>query len=344
MNIQPSEQGAPDTSAPALNNNPAKCNSDGKPEGRRSLPKDGEKCEQGVDDHDRVQGILVRSLGKAVMAVRRTSRARRSLGGVCARSSDEIPERFRWRSWQGTPPFALASKGVMEQKASPRAPHKGGGEPARLKAREERVSGSCPSNGGSLDLPGKAEESTPATQASEVADSTRSGSSSASRKGATSVPRVAKLAAEINARKKSASDTTVVRRTKDFDPDKLECVRRHEASVTERVRKLQSLKAEVARKSLFRARPLPAFLRGVHDGAIGLEGGSLPGDGTAGGVDIVGTKQDILMALTQVRLGILLYVDAVFVYSVCQWEHGDTIDRWAYVLPTYSVEAVDRVW
>lgn len=307
MNIQPSEQSAPDTSTPALNKSPAECNSDGKTEGRRLFPrKDTETCkstreipppcQEGLVDHDRVQDILVRSLGKAVMAVRRASRGRRALDG-------EIPDRFRWRSWQGTPPSALAPTGVMELR--PRAPHKGRGEPARLQARRKRVIDSCPPNGGRLDLPGKTKESAPAVQTSDVADSTTSRSSSttkASRKGATPVPRVARLAAEISAEKQPASDTTVVRRTKDFDPDKLECVRRHEASVTERMRKQQRLKAEVARKSLFRARPLPAFLRGVHDGAISLEGGTLPRDNTAGRVDIVGTKQDLLTALTQVRV------------------------------------------
>ena len=109
------------------------------------------------------------------------------------------------------------------------------------------------------------------------------------------VPRVATLAIDHTGGKKNAGnkknshrdgDTlTPPKKTKDFDPDNLECVRRHEASVAERAREAQAMRAEVERRSKFRALPLPSFrsaaeARGGTSVGVGVGVGA--GAGTGG--------------------------------------------------------------
>lgn len=82
-------------------------------------------------------------------------------------------------------------------------------------------------------------------------------------------------------------------KTKDFDPDKLECVLRHQASLVERAKEIESSREATRRRSLFRARPLPGFLgsdggeSGVKtdkhgEGASGKRCGGLGGEGKPG--------------------------------------------------------------
>lgn len=90
-------------------------------------------------------------------------------------------------------------------------------------------------------------------------------------------------------------------KTKDFDPDKLECVLRHQASLADRAKEIESSREATRRRSLFRARPLPAFL-GSDGGETGARtekhGGGINGKG-CGEVGGEG-KLGLLAALEQV--------------------------------------------
>lgn len=108
------------------------------------------------------------------------------------------------------------------------------------------------------------------------------------------------------ARLEDGTDQRLARttKTKGFDPDKLECVKRHELSVRERSRQVQAMRKQEEQKSLFRALPLPAFLRtGVDtpNDAKFWTGGMPTGDGRfRGGAALDKTRPELLAALKQV--------------------------------------------
>ena len=144
--------------------------------------------------------------------------------------------------------------------------------------------------------------------------------------GVSLVPRVATLAmgatvgkSRNGTRSNRDGDTpTPAKRAKDFDPDNLECVRRHEASVAERAREAQSARAEVERRSKFRALPLPSFRSaescgagvgvavagggGIGTGGPGRNGGKwLHGSGLAVATSDATTRPGLMSALEQAR-------------------------------------------
>lgn len=99
------------------------------------------------------------------------------------------------------------------------------------------------------------------------------------------LPRVATLASSSKSARVAGGaggdDTSnkppLLVKTQDFDPDKLECVLRHEASLAERAEQVENLRKATRRKSLFRARPLPAFLgerdrQGKYEMGVGWVG------------------------------------------------------------------------
>lgn len=120
--------------------------------------------------------------------------------------------------------------------------------------------------------------------------------------GAPLVPRVAMLATASSSFSSNpdSSAEAMRKKGKHFDPDRLECVRRHEASVAERERRVRSLRTKAEKRSMFRARPLPPFLDsssssdGAGKGDIGQRGSGGGGGGAAR------TYPELLAALEQV--------------------------------------------
>ena len=159
---------------------------------------------------------------------------------------------------------------------------------------------------------GSKEEGGPLSTASSARSSRRSSAG-----GIPLVPRVATLAAATAAADKSQAGEAA-RKGKDFDPDQLECVRRHEASVAEKERRVRILRTEEEKRTHFRARPLPVFLGNGGAGAAGpgSNNASGIGDGSGGGgggqsmreqgpvivpTGAAGTSPELLAALEQVR-------------------------------------------
>eukprot|EP00752_Nemacystus_decipiens_P013357 g11826.t2 len=115
------------------------------------------------------------------------------------------------------------------------------------------------------------------------------------------VPRVATLAAAATPDK---NRTEALRKGKDFDPDQLECVRRHEASVAEKERRVRSLRTEEEKRTHFRARPLPMFLEsGGAAGSGGHGSGNGSSDGGGGDVGQSGRYQGSVISATGVAAG-----------------------------------------
>lgn len=254
-------------------------------------------------DRSSVSRIVSRSLGDAAAKMRRNSTQNGNdnenyggdPGGLSGSSS-------RWRSWQECPPHALAktpaptiaTKGTTsEEKASdyPGTPSRAGalnghgtkyggittdgvvsGGASRHKAMGAICLDSC--------------DSSSLAKAAGTADAQSSAASSSSatsyRGGVPLVPRVATLPSKNKTRESYAAGAP--RKTKDFDPDNLQCVRRHEASVAERAQRTQRLRMETDKRSLFKARPLPIFL-GVGDTTGGCSGSSSSGGTRGGGGD-----------------------------------------------------------
>lgn len=254
-----------------------------------------------------VAQIVARSLGNAVIAVRQSSKADLNTkgGGVDnggsgkgRRRGDSGSVRSRWRSWEETPPPALS-----------------GPAPTVNREKHERHNGA---SSRATAVANGASDGTAPPRTTVDSSSSPCPSSAASRNGAPLVPRVAALAADINARKKSGEeDDSMVppRRTKEFDPDKLECVRRHEASVVERAQRVQSLRAEAEKKTLFRARPLPGFLAG-GGGNSGIDDGGQAdrGRGRIGEAEI--QPELLFAALEEASVGYLSR-EVVVVERVC---------------------------
>lgn len=116
--------------------------------------------------------------------------------------------------------------------------------------------------------------------------------------GAPLVPRVAMLA--VASSSTTDNNTEAAKKGKYFDPDQLECVRRHEVSVAERERRVRSLRTEAEKKSLFRARPLPAFLGGNSGGDSAGKGDRCQRGSGVGGGGAPGTRPELMAALDQV--------------------------------------------
>lgn len=251
-------------------------------------------CDGGVPDPGGGVGqILSRSLGKAAASVRRNKPTDNDCGTTNGgQQKDGSAARSRWQSWNGAPPAALL--GAEGRRKLSAAQDEGGkrgqetpasgvvikDEPAFNGRRRARgVGGSSSSSSASDEKGGVAGETSAAASASSarrVSEEKHSGggtgegvlsastSSSSSRRmssggscGVPLVPRVAMLAAACATEK---NDGEAVRKGKEFDPDQLECVRRHEASVAERERRVRHMRTEAEKKTVFRARPLPAFL------------------------------------------------------------------------------------
>lgn len=258
-------------------------------------------------------------------------------GTINNKSLDRFAVRSRWRSWNEPPPAALLTAeeirslpaGKLEEETRQRRPPDVIAEvvpPLQSRRRLKNDPGNSTNSDGKKHLPGSstcdssrapaAAKGTPNSevhnQGSKDGGSLSTPSSATSRRssvgGVPLVPRVATLSAASTADKSHAE---AVRKGKDFDPDQLECVRRHEASVAEKERRVRSLRAEAEKRTHFRARPLPGFLDGVGAaGPIGRASGNGGGLGqsrrdhgsvvSAGGV--AGTRPELLAALEQVSL------------------------------------------
>ncbi|CBJ29331.1 expressed unknown protein [Ectocarpus siliculosus] len=296
-------------------------------------------CEGGATDAGSVGGILARSLGNAGTRRRR----RMTEGGGKGRSipgSNQDKEvsapQSRWRSWNEPPPRALltaeeirsasAAKTTDERRRQPPPPEVIAEiiPPFRSRRRFRTPSG----NSNASDEKGKPTEHAAAGVSLESGEgekrrdgcngeglvSTTTAAPSSSRRtaagGVPLVPRVATLATPPATEK---NKTEATKKGKDFDPDQLECVRRHEASIAEKERMVHSIREEAEKRTFFRARPLPAFLDG--DGAVPWSVGDLTskgcgdargkggksGRGSAAGTGLgeAGTRPELLAALEQ---------------------------------------------
>ncbi|CAM9311621.1 unnamed protein product, partial [Ectocarpus sp. 13 AM-2016] len=295
-------------------------------------------CEGGATDAGSVGGILTRSLGNAGTRRRR----RMPEGGGKGRSipgsnqDEEVSApQSRWRSWNEPPPRALltaeeiriasAAKTADERRRQPPPPeviaeiippfrsrrrirnHSGNGTGSDEKGKPtEHAAGVSPASGESeqrrVGCNGEGRVST-TTAAPPSSRRTAAG-------GVPLVPRVATLATPPTTEK---NRTEATKKGKDFDPDQLECVRRHEASIAEKERMVHSIRKEAEKRTVFRARPLPAFLDG--DDAVPGSVGDLTSEGcgdargkgdksgrrsAAGtGLGAAGTRPELLAALEQ---------------------------------------------
>lgn len=276
-------------------------------------------------DRGSVSRIVSRSLGNAATKMRRNSTQNGNDNENCGGDRGGLSgSSSRWRSWQECPPHALAktpaptvaTKGTKSEEKASDYP----GTPSRAVAfnghetkyggiatdgvvsigasRQKATGAACPDSC----------DSSAAAKSASTADAQPPAASSSSttshRGGVPLVPRVATLPPKIKTRESYAAGAP--RKTKDFDPDNLQCVRRHQASVAERAQRTQRLRMETDKRSLFKARPLPTFL-GVGDTTGGCSGSSSSG-GTRGGGGGSGsrgetgeTMPDLIAALEQVR-------------------------------------------
>lgn len=297
-------------------------------------------CEGGATDAGSVGGILARSLGNTVTARRRRmpeggGKGRGSIPGSNQDKEGSAPQS-RWRSWNEPPPRALltaeeirsasAAKTADERRRQP-PPSEVIAEimpPFRSRRRSRTPSGSSTASdekrkhaehvaGVSL-ASGEGEKRRDRCNGEGLVSTTTADRSSSRRTaagGGSLVPRVATLATPPTAEKNKMG---TIKKGKDFDPDQLECVRRHEASIAEKERMVHSIRKEAVKRTVFRARPLPAFLDS-DDAASGSAGdltskggGDARGKGdksgrgsTAGtGLGAAGTRPELLAALEQV--------------------------------------------
>eukprot|EP00903_Cladosiphon_okamuranus_P012004 g11271.t1 len=258
---------------------------------------------------------------------------------------DRSAVRSRWRSWNEAPPDALLTAQEIRSASSAkqgddrrrqRPPADVVAEvvpPLHTRRRFTNGTGNSGNPDGKKDLPetsapvlsGAAASATSATAAKgpPTSEARRRGSkeegppskapSASSRRssagGVPLVPRVAMLAAASTVEKNHAG---AARKGKDFDPDQLECVRRHEASVVEKERRVRNLRTEEEKRTLFRARPLPGFLesgggpadsggRGASGagGGVGQKGRRDLGTVTSATTGVAGTTPELLAALEQ---------------------------------------------
>lgn len=320
INVQPPPQEVESLASPGLPTT-----------GREGLfaPAEGTALDQGS-----VSRIVSRSLGNAVTIVRRRSSTQNGNdnendggdGGGLSRSSS------RWRSWQELPPRALAKttttnaatkKGETSKEKAIDYPGTSSrvvamnGHEARSggiagnnssvvsgdTARHKAAGATCPE---AFEDPIAAEKSADnnTTDAQPSAAFSSFPTTNHCRGRVPLVPRVATLTNKSKVRE-NCDTTRAPRRTKDFDPDNLECVRRHEASVAESARRVQRLRMETEKRSLFRARPLPTFL-GAGNTTTGGCFGSTRGSGAARGGGCGGgasgeANPDLIAALEQVQ-------------------------------------------
>ncbi|CAM9207637.1 unnamed protein product [Scytosiphon promiscuus] len=253
-------------------------------------------CDGGVPGAGGVGQILSRSLGKEAASVRRNkpTNGDNSIIGSSQQNGGSAT-RSRWKSWNEAPPPALLGAGGVRNLS---ATQNGDGRhpqhmsatgassevlpPASSRRRAGGVNSISASTSSTSALTVKS-SSAGETSATSVSSAKRlsvggdkrmgasagevppsAASSSSSRRssaasGVPLVPRVAMLAAACANRSEEAE---AARKGKEFDPDQLECVRRHVTSMAERERRLRSMRSEAEKKTLFRARPLPAFLDG----------------------------------------------------------------------------------
>lgn len=323
-------------------------------------------CEGGMLDNGSVGQILARSLGNAVVAVRRnrsgegegearetTNKRGGGYGGDSGKGNSQTQARSamrsRWRSWNEAPPHVLLtpeeiqSELVGQQKDDrqrQRPPPDVVAEvvpPLQNRQSRRRFNngtGNSTSPDGKNDLSehsthgvsrvaaataAAAAKGTPNSEVhsrgSKKGGPLSTASSASSRRfsagGVPLVPRVAMLAAASTA---DENHTEAVRRGKDFDPDQLECVRRHEASVAEKERRVRSLRNQEEKRTFFRARPLPVFLEsGGATGSVSRASSSGGGVGQStrdhgsglGAAEVTETSPELLAALEQVRRRII---------------------------------------
>lgn len=275
-------------------------------------------CEGGGLDGESVRHILERSLGNAIAAVRKKASNANGVVGDNGNSRARFGV-LPWQPLQERPAAASATERTV--KRLEKVGDRGQKRPevvAKMPLSEDRATylGNNKPVGITSDGESTNHPATKKHQGEAASDSGRAkavalngearppASSYSHRSGAPLVPRVATLAVVNNSTEKinDIDARASVRKTKDFDPDKLECVRRHEASVAEKARQVQSLRTEAENKSLFRARPLPAFLGAIPcrygDGKGAGKGNS--GRELAVGV-ARGTRVELLAALEQVR-------------------------------------------
>ncbi|CAB1119671.1 unnamed protein product [Ectocarpus sp. CCAP 1310/34] len=294
-------------------------------------------CEGGVTDTGSVGGILARSLGN--VGTRR--RRRMPEGGGQGRSipgsnqdKEVSAQQSRWRSWNETPPRALltaeeirsasAAKTADERRRQPppseviaeicqpfwsrgrfRTPSGNGtGSDEKGKPKNYAAGVSLASGEGEKRRNGCNGEGLVSTTTAAPSSSRRTAAG-----GVPLVPRVATLATPPTTEK----NREATKKGKEFDPDQLECVRRHEASIAEKERMVHSIRKEAEKRTVFRARPLPAFLDGddavpgfagdlttkVGGDARGKDDKSGRGSAAGTGLGAAGTRPELLAALEQ---------------------------------------------
>ena len=253
---------------------------------------------------------------------------------------DRYAIRSRWRSWNETPPEALltaeeirrvSGEGQQDDRRRQRPPPEVVAEvvpPLQNRRRSKNGTGSSADPDGKNDLsisstpgvsgtgtaaaaaaaakrtPGRDARSRGSKEGAPVSTASSASSRRSSAGGVSLVPRVAMLAAAAPTADKTHAGAAA-RKGKDFDPDQLECVRRHEASVAEKERRVRTLRTEEEKRTQFRARPLPGFL---ESGGGGSGGGGAVGQqsrrdrqGAVLSATVVpGTSPELLAALEQV--------------------------------------------
>ncbi|CAM9181163.1 unnamed protein product [Ectocarpus fasciculatus] len=297
-------------------------------------------CEGGATDAGSVGGILARSLGKTATARRRKmpEGGGKRRGGIPGSNQDKevSAPQSRWRSWNESPPRALltaeeirsasAAKTADERRRQP-PPAEVIAEimpPFRSRRRFSTANGNSTASeekmkpieyaAGAPLASGEGEERRRDVHNEErLVSATTAGPSPSRRTAAGGVPLVPRVATLATPPTTEKNKTEAIKKGKDFDPDQLECVRRHEASIAEKERMVHSIRKEAEKRTVFRARPLPAFLDG--DGAMpgaagdltskgggGVRGqGDKSGRGSAAGTGLgaAGTRPELLAALEQ---------------------------------------------
>lgn len=291
-------------------------------------------CEGGTSDNGSVGQILARSLGNAASTARRNRPAGGDVGNSGSGGNQDQGRsvaRSRWRSWNEAPPHALLTAEEVRSESEGREDDVARRQqqqppdvvaevvpPLQSRRRLKGRIGHSINPDGKKDLPenrapglpgAAAAKGTPNSEArsreSKQEEPLSTASSASSRRPL--VPRVATLAAAGATADKSQAEAA--RKGKDFDPDQLECVRRHEASVAEKERRVQSLRREEEKRTRFRARPLPVF---CESGSEAGPGGRAPGGGggvyqsrpVESAVGAAGTSPELLAALEQVSRGV----------------------------------------
>lgn len=220
------------------------------------------KTGKDVTTRTSVTDIMARSLGRAVAAIRQSpapggkASARKASQEKNADGRDRNGIKGRQRCRIQPPRPAPAPAKPSSTDTGPSAMSAEMRRDSSLRSAE--ISSTTDSRKDVLPAPSETSDS----RTGGAATAPPSSSSSSASRAPSVVPRVATLAFEkqkIREESERRRGTWVVR-TKAFDPDKLECVLRHEASVAGREKQIEAVRKATRERSTFKARPLPAFL------------------------------------------------------------------------------------